>query len=894
MSQWGPDVAGTLGNLDYRVAHGPNWAGPGTATEKRAPPAFFLVRDAGTGEADGVYKPANRRWLDHDVYENRYGDCIISREAHTNSKNGEVKHGFVLGRDGRPLYGVKTEKHEVPASGWKQFQGQEPVPEILRFATWSDACQHGAWYFAQEAENAAKGGHWKVVLMMADRAFDCHTTARPKGRGDMRDGGSEWSLQLCQLLGTRAEALLHLQEYKRALVDACAAVHFVPAFEWSKARIRGITACLNLGVSEIQAKLLMDEMCKRNDREFPGVQALEPLVDVFLERAKSEQLKPVKVEDETEDDGRLYFSVVDPEDCKLYSTPSWTGKVIGKRQYNDVVRGGSLLKGGTWLELHVSEEFDDSSGHRRAYVPVFTEGPEDEREEVLEKLPPKEYPRPGRWEELRLKLRPVGLKPPSEMHATLDYGRWQDPEPPENMKVWPYVYKHGLAVSCMLRGASENVIDSFVRFHWVTGWNHVFLFFDDPDDPGIRHAKALEDYSRSKNMAGAGLSVHRMDAEWWDRAKSKSRYYLRREKNDMYEGVCKKQDAHGDLDSRKVIVMDQAILEAHEMGIDWFVHLDIDECVYVPRMQECSSRRFFGSKERNIEAVRLWNHEAIPEETECQDWFRDCTLFQLNRFHCRGFKPPREYDQMLRQREGRELEPEKQSGDTGWWHRLMGQIFLRRQAPMQRLRAALPALGPLLRRALGASVLGPESPSLDGLEIPAGTGDLVETFFSFSSHDCGKMVVRLDRHLRPPFPCSLHSYMADNGDLLKQIYQASKADDAVILHYPNASMSSWRRKYEALGDLGLREPDPATKRIHAASSLLVRKGARRDQDLFYKTFIMQNEYNEVAYLAEHGLVTRVEGVANILYYYDNPQEAPEQLPGHMQWVDPQSGLKLGR
>jgi hypothetical protein len=50
----------------------------------------------------------------------------------------------------------------------------------------------------------------------------------------------------------------------------------------------------------------------------------------------------------------------------------------------------------------------------------------------------------------------------------------------------------------------------------------------------------------------------------------------------------------------------------------------------------------------------------------------------------------------------------------------------------------------------------------------------------------------------------------------------------------------------------------------------------------------------MAYLAEHGLVTRLEIVRNILYYYDNPQAPPEQLPGQTTWVDPKSGLKLGR
>ena len=488
---------------------------------------FLLVKDAGCGDADGVYKPASRKWLDHDVYENRFGECIISREAQK-KPSGEVKHGFVLGRGGRPLYGVKTEKLLVPLSGWKSLEGQEPVPEIQSFSSWSDCCQHGAWYFLQEAENAASGGHWKVVLVMADRAFDCHTQARPKGRGDIREGGSEWSQQLCELLGTRAQALLHLGHFKRALVDACAAVHFLPAFEFCEARVRGVAACLNLGVSEAQGKLLMEEMCRKSDREFPGIQALEPLVDVLLQRARENKLQALQVEEEPTDDERIFYRVVDPEDCKLYSSTTQNSKVLGSREYGDLVRGQALHKGNTWLELHISEAFDDSSGHRRAYIPLFTQ--DDDQEEILEKVLVKEFPRRGRWELMGLRLKPVGLKPPPDAEVPLDYSRWLDVDPPENQKVWPYIYKHGLAVACMLRGVSEEVIDSFVRYHWVTGWNHVFLFFDDPDDPSIRHAKCLEDYAHSKKMEGAGLTVHRMDGAWWDRARSKSRFFQRQDR----------------------------------------------------------------------------------------------------------------------------------------------------------------------------------------------------------------------------------------------------------------------------------------------------------------------------------------------------------------------------
>ncbi|CAK9111849.1 Glycosyltransferase-like KOBITO 1 (Protein ABA INSENSITIVE 8) (Protein ELONGATION DEFECTIVE 1) [Durusdinium trenchii] len=883
MVGYGPDVSGINGNLDFRVAHGETWAS--AAGQKRVQPVFILVKDAGSGEADGVYKPASRRWLDHDVYENRFGDCIISREAHTNPKNGQVKYGFVLGRGGRPLYGVKTEKLEVPTAGWKSFEGQEPTPEIQKFSSWSDCCQHGAWYFLQEAENAAGGGHWKVVLVMADRAFDCHTQARPKGRGDIREGGSEWSQQLCELLSTRAQALLHLGHFKRALIDCCAAVHFVPAFEFSKARTRGVTACLNLGTSEPQAKLLMDEMCRRSDREFPGIHALEPIVDQLLERAKSEKLEPVTLVEEEEDDERVFYRVVDPEDCKLFSSTAYNSKIIGSREYGDILRGQSLHKAGTWLELHVSEAFDDSFGHRRAYVPLFTDDPEDEREEVLEKVPVKEFPRHGRWELLGLRLKPVGLKPPPDAEVPLDYCRWVDADPPENLKVWPYIYKHGLAIACMLRGVSEEVLDSFVRYHWVTGWNHVFLFFDDPDDPSIRHAKSLEDYAHSKKMAGAGLTVHRMDASWWDKAKLQSRFYQRQEKNDFYEGVCKKQQA--DRSARKLIVADQAILEAHDMGIDWFAFLDIDECIYVPRMQECSARRFFGSKERSIEAVRLWNHEAVPEDTECRDWFRECTLFQINRHHCHGFRPPREYDSILRQREGREFEPEQPDADNAWWDRIFGKVYLRRQEAAKRLKLNLPGSRP-------------DRPCLDDLPSNAG---MLEAFCGFSSYEGGKMIVRLNRHLPPPIPSNKHCWLADNGSMLQEIYQANKSDDAVILHYPNAGMQNWRQKYETksgvsgmsgTGVPGVESLTWPSSRLPLASSTVLSGGSRRDQDLFYRTFILQNEHNELAYLAEHGLVTRVEIVRNILYYYDNPQAPPEQLPGQTTWVDPKSGLKLGR
>jgi len=589
------------------------------------------------------------------------------------------------------------------------------------------------------------------------------------------------------------------------------------------------------------------------------------------------------LQDDTPDDGRLYFRVVDPEDCKLHAAPDRKSTILGERSFNDILRGAQLVKNGAWLELHACEEFDDSGGHRKAFVPLFAAtDDEDEQEEVIERLRPREYPRRPRWEQLGLSVKPVGLRPPKDTDFPQDYGRWRDPERPPNQKDWPFVYKHGLALATVVRGAPDYVLDSFVRWHWITGWNHIFLYFDDPEDPAIDHAKVLEHFSVTKAIDGIGLSVRKMDSEWWDEAKVTSRFFLRREKNDMYESVCRACEK-GNPDVRQLIAFDLAVQEAHRKGMDWFAHVGIDECVYVPKLLDNSARRFLGSRERSVDCVRLWNHEAIPESTQVQDWFRECTLFQVNRQHCQGFKPPREYDSLLRRREGREFEREGPTSETRWWGKLMSTIRAKRQAAVRRLKLDLPPAPPGV------------SPELDVMAAEQGSnGQEQEAFVYFSADDHGKTVVRLRAEVQPPMPLGLHSFLADSGELLKY-EQACAVGDPVVLHYPDASLALWREKYERLGEIPLGQEIQREKpRAHLASSQVVLHRQRHQQELFYRTAIMQNEYSELALLAEHGLVIRIEGVKELLEFYDQPREAPEQLPGRVQLYDLHTGMKFGR
>jgi hypothetical protein len=346
----------------------------------------------------------------------------------------------------------------------------------------------------------------------------------------------------------------------------------------------------------------------------------------------------------------------------------------------------------------------------------------------------------------------------------------------------------------------------------------------------------------------------------------------------MYDEVCKLNDKYRDVSSRQVIVIDQAIMDAHEMGIDWFATLDIDECMYVSPNDDCSARRYLGSKPRSVECVRLWNHEAVPESTECQDWFRENTLFKINRQHCKGFQPRREYDELLRRREGRELEPEQVNSAATWWSTLRSDVYAKRLT-----RGAASIWRSIATKARGSSQLVADKACDEAL---------TDIAFPFIAYDDGRSIVRLEKHLKPPLPYGPRSFLTDNGQLIKNWYQASSPGDAVVLHYPNASFSHWREKYQALGEL--TPASRGTPPVHVASSEVVLSGDTGLQARFFRTVMMHDDHNELAFLAEHGLVQRVTGVRNLLNSWDAPinqSHEDELLPGRQRWLHP-SGLEL--
>mmetsp|Transcript_141403 Transcript_141403/g.271311 ORF Transcript_141403/g.271311 Transcript_141403/m.271311 type:complete len:450 (-) Transcript_141403:163-1512(-) len=186
------------------------------------------VSGAGSVDANGLYYPTGKKWHNAPVYENDK-KCLLSREPHKNAKTGETSYGWIIGQDRKPLYAVKTEFIEPPASGWKKFTGLLPLPEIQGPVDMKEAAA-GA---ATALKEAGK------TLFVANRYEEAEAVfTRGLGVPFLSD-----SMEVT-LYSNRAETRLRLSKWEAALTDAEAALVKRPNHD--KALLRAAVAAREL------------------------------------------------------------------------------------------------------------------------------------------------------------------------------------------------------------------------------------------------------------------------------------------------------------------------------------------------------------------------------------------------------------------------------------------------------------------------------------------------------------------------------------------------------------------------------------------------------------------------------------------------------------------------
>jgi hypothetical protein len=160
------------------------------------------------------------------------------------------------------------------------------------------------------------------------------------------------------------------------------------------------------------------------------------------------------------------------------------------------------------------------------------------------------------------------------------------------------------AIVTTLRNA-DAVLDDFVAHHIAIGFDHLFLFFDDPADPGLERAHGWD-------RVTAFARDDTLEARW---------------RNGRFHRALQDQISK-EVMARLILNCDLAIAEAARMGIDWLLHIDADELFHTPG--KTAPEHFAELAARGIDNVVYFNFESLPETESIDNFFRDVTLFKKN------------------------------------------------------------------------------------------------------------------------------------------------------------------------------------------------------------------------------------------------------------------------
>jgi hypothetical protein len=157
------------------------------------------------------------------------------------------------------------------------------------------------------------------------------------------------------------------------------------------------------------------------------------------------------------------------------------------------------------------------------------------------------------------------------------------------------------ALVTTLRDAGA-MLESFVAWHLALGFERLFLFFDDPHDPDLPR-----------------LAAHpRITAIPYDDA-------LRRAWTALPDYPALSGFIDSEVIARQVRNMGVAMDLARRQGLDWLLHIDVDELFFSPN--ETIAALF--APGQAFDTIQFPNFEAVPEASEITDPFRAVDLFKI-------------------------------------------------------------------------------------------------------------------------------------------------------------------------------------------------------------------------------------------------------------------------
>jgi hypothetical protein len=154
---------------------------------------------------------------------------------------------------------------------------------------------------------------------------------------------------------------------------------------------------------------------------------------------------------------------------------------------------------------------------------------------------------------------------------------------------------------------ADKTLESFIQYHLAIGFEHIFLFFDQPGDAGIETANKYRQVTCLVRDTALALR--------WKTGR-------------LYKQFAEKLEQP---EARQLLNMEIAIQLALEKQIDWLLQIDIDELFYSPVQSVAEHFTFLATGQ--ISHITYPNYEAVSHQLEIGDYFREVSLFKRNPAH---------------------------------------------------------------------------------------------------------------------------------------------------------------------------------------------------------------------------------------------------------------------
>lgn len=147
--------------------------------------------------------------------------------------------------------------------------------------------------------------------------------------------------------------------------------------------------------------------------------------------------------------------------------------------------------------------------------------------------------------------------------------------------------------------------EAFLKYHLATGFERIYVFFDDPKDADIGVARAID-----------GVTAILCDTKLRSKWKSLRPYPLL------------KSTINTEVQARQVLNATLGMNLALKEKFDWIFHVDCDELVY--NTFNCPIGEIMALVPDDVEQVISHNYECVPQGLNGDNPFIDVTLFKKN------------------------------------------------------------------------------------------------------------------------------------------------------------------------------------------------------------------------------------------------------------------------